>query len=173
MSSGGSYYKDIHELFPGIARILKGGNTPNHMTPTDTSIIAQVEQLLAENGYEVTELGADVLRVREVTTGVSFQVALEGNVLFMTVALTTVPESAITPEVMRTMLSAENGISTSAFQLYSATEGKVAVTLNNFCTLQNMGLEDCDDIQSCAGYLLADLVQARALLEKKLSGPVA
>ncbi|MDZ4797650.1 MAG: hypothetical protein SGI92_05770 [Bryobacteraceae bacterium] len=138
------------------------------MTPTQTSIIAQVHQLLAANGYEVSELGADVLRVRDLTTSVSFQVALEGNVLFMTVALTTVPEAAVTPEIMRQMLAADNGITTSSFQLYSATEGKVAVTLNNFCTLQNMGPEDCDDIQSCAGYLLADLVEAREMLEPKL-----
>jgi hypothetical protein len=143
------------------------------MTPTDTSIIANVHQLLAEHGYEVTDLGADVLRVRELTTGVSFQVALEGSVLFFTVALTTVPESAVTPEIMRLMLSAENGISTSGFQLYSATEGKVAVTLNNFCTLQNMGPEDCDDVISSASYLLADLVEARELLESKLSAAAA
>jgi hypothetical protein len=143
------------------------------MTPTDTSITAQVHQLLAEHGYEVTDLGADVLRVRELTTGVSFQVALEANVLYLTVALTSVPESSITPEIMRLMLSAENGITTSSFQLYSATEGKVAVTLNNFCTLQNMGPEDHDDILSCAGYLLADLVEARSMLEVKLGGSAA
>jgi hypothetical protein len=121
----------------------------------------------------VTDLGADVLRVRELTTGVSFQVALEANVLYLTVALTSVPESSITPEIMRLMLSAENGITTSSFQLYSATEGKVAVTLNNFCTLQNMGPEDHDDILSCAGYLLADLVEARSMLEVKLGGSAA
>jgi hypothetical protein len=33
-----------------------------------------------------------------------------------------------------------------------------------------MGPEDCDDIQSCAAYLLADLVEARNLLEGKLGG---
>jgi hypothetical protein len=63
------------------------------------------------------------------------------------------------------MLSAHNGISTSAFQLYDTAEGKVAVTLNNFCTLQNMGEEDQDDILSLAGYLMADVVEARDLLQ--------
>src|SRR4051812_13218194 len=107
------------------------------MTATETSTIAQVHQLLAENGYEVSDIGNEVLRAKDLDTGVSFQVALHGSVLFMSVTLTTVPSGALTPEIMRTMLSAENGISTSAFQLYDATDGRVAVTLNNFCTLQN------------------------------------
>ena len=139
------------------------------MTPTDTQTISQVHQLLAEHGYDVKDLGADVLRISDVTTGVNFQAALEGNVLFMTVALTTVPEQAITPEIMRQMLAADNGISTSAFQLYSAVDGKAAVTLNNFCTIQNMEPEDQDDILSCTSYLMADLIHARKLFESKLS----
>jgi len=139
------------------------------MNPGEINTITRVEQLLAEHGYDVTDLGADVLRVRDVTTGVTFQAALEGNVLFMTVALTTVPERTVTPEIMRLMLAADNGISTSAFQLYSASEGKFAITLNNFCTLQNMGTEDQDDILSLASYLLADLVHARDLFEPKLN----
>ena len=40
---------------------------------------------------------------------------------------------------MATMLAADNGISTSSFQLYDAGDGKVTVTLNNFCKLQDMG----------------------------------
>jgi len=134
------------------------------MTPTETPVISQVEQLLAENGYEVSELGEDVLRVRDVETGISFQAALQGNVLYMSVVLQTCPTSQITPEMMKAMLSAENGISTSAFQLYDSGEGKTAVTLNNFCTLQNMGAEDHDDILSLASYLMADVLVARELL---------
>jgi hypothetical protein len=61
-------------------------------------------------------------------------------------------------------LSAENGISTSSFQLYDTGDGKTAVTLNNFCTLQNMGAEDKDDILSLASYLMADVVVARDVL---------
>ncbi|MBC7926046.1 MAG: hypothetical protein H7039_10360 [Bryobacteraceae bacterium] len=139
------------------------------MTSTEAPTIAQVNELLAESGYDVTEVGADVIRVEDVTTGVSFQAALEGNVLFMTVSLITVPESSITLELTRLMLAGDNQISTSAFQFYPTADGKVAVTLNNFCTLQNMGPEDEDDILSLAGYLLADLVTARTLLENKLA----
>jgi hypothetical protein len=134
------------------------------MTPTETPVISQVEQLLAEKGYEVTETGEDVLRVRDVETGIAFQAALQGNVLYMSVVLETCPSNEITPGMMKTMLSAENGISTSSFQLYETGDGKTAVTLNNFCTLQNMGAEDQDDILSSAAYLMADVMVARDLL---------
>ncbi|HZT40031.1 MAG TPA: hypothetical protein VFA28_19215 [Bryobacteraceae bacterium] len=127
--------------------------------------IAQVAELLAHNGYEVSETGPGVLRVRDLESGVTFRAALEGNVLFMSVTLMTLPSGDITPDMMRKMLSSGNGISTSAFQLYDAADGKTAVTLNNFCTLQNMGPEDEDDILSLAGYLMADVVEARDLLQ--------
>src|SRR4051794_20198343 len=109
------------------------------MTAPETSTIAQVHQLLAESGYEVSDIGNDVLRIRDLDTGVTFQAALHGSVLYMSVTLTTVSADTITPDTMRTMLSADNGISTSGFQLYDTSEGRVAVTLNNFCTLQDMG----------------------------------
>jgi hypothetical protein len=127
--------------------------------------IAQVAELLAHNGYEVSETDPGVLRVRDLESGVTFRAALEGNVLFMSVTLMTVPSSDITPDMMRKMLSGNNSISTSSFQLYDAGDGKTAITLNNFCTLQNMGPEDEDDILSLAGYLMADVVEARDLLQ--------
>jgi hypothetical protein len=136
------------------------------MIPTVNPVISQVQQLLAEKGYEVTELGDDVLRVRDVETGIAFQAALQDNVLYMSVVLQTCPAKEITPAMMKSMLSATNGISTSAFQLYDNAEGRTAVTLNNFCTLQNMGAEDQDDILSLAAYLMADVLVARDLLGK-------
>lgn len=134
------------------------------MTPTEAVSISHVSELLAANGYEVTEHGDGILRVRDVETGVSFQAALQGNVLYLSVTLTTCPSGEITPALMHTMLSATNGISTSSFQLYDAGNGTTAVALNNFCTLQNMGPEDHDDILSLAGYLMADVMEARDLL---------
>jgi len=134
------------------------------MTPTESPTLSQIEVLLAHHGYEVQAGGEGVLQVRELETGVSFQAALVGNVLYMTLKLTNVNRSAITPEMMRRMLEADNGISTSAFKLYQEGDGKTAITLNNFCTLQNMGQEDEDDILSLAGYLMADLLEARELL---------
>ena len=51
---------------------------------------------------------------------------------------------------MATMLAADNGISTSSFQLYDAGGGNVTITLNNFCKLQDLGPDDEDDILSAA-----------------------
>lgn len=135
------------------------------MTPTETIHISQIAELLAHSGYDVAEAAPSVLKVRDLHSSVSFQAALEGNVLYMTVHLMTVSEADLTPELLRKMLSGHNGISTSAFRLYEAGAGKTAVTLNNFCKLQDMGPEDHDDIISLAGYLLADVVAARDLLQ--------
>jgi len=86
------------------------------------------------------------------------------DILFLSIVCTVVPETAITPALMRSMLAAENGISTSAFQLYAAGGGKVAVTLNNFCKLQDMGPDDEDDVLSCVHFLMVDVMSAWRLL---------
>jgi len=135
------------------------------MSVNEIPVISHVQQLLAGRGYEVSDAGSDVLRVRDVDTGITFQVALQGNVLFMSVALKKVAAAEVTPELMRRMLASDNGISTSSFQLYDDGEGNTSITLNNFCTLQNMGEEDQDDILSLASYLMADLLASRELLE--------
>ena len=72
--------------------------------------------------------------------------------------------ASITPEIMGRMLAADNGISTSYFQLYDAGGGNVAVTLNNFSKLLDMGPEDEDDILSGVHFLLVDVLSARRLL---------
>lgn len=135
------------------------------MTFTETVSISQVAELLAHNGYDVAETAPGVLRVRDLHSGLSFQAALEGNILFMTVNLMSMPTEDITQEIMHKMLSGHNGISTSAFRLYDGSDDKTVVTLNNFCKLQDMGPEDHDDILSLAGYLLVDVVAARDLLQ--------
>ncbi len=135
------------------------------MTPTETVTISHVAELLAHNGYDVTPSESGVLTVRELHSGITFQAALEGGVLFMTVSLTTVPERDVTPAMMRKMLAGDNGITTSAFRLFGTNDGRVRVTLNNFCKVQDMGPEDRDDILSLAGYLLADVVEARDILQ--------
>lgn len=137
------------------------------MTPTETVrlTISPVAELLAHHGYDVSEPLQDVLRVRDVHTGISFQAALQGNVLYMTVHLMTIPNSNLSSDLMRRMLSAGNGISTSSFRLYDAADNNTAVTLNNFCKLQDMGPDDHDDILSLASYLLVDVIAARDLLQ--------
>jgi hypothetical protein len=133
-------------------------------TATASPELGHIHALLAEKGYEVSEPGPDTLRIREVKSGVSLQAVLQGDILFFSLPCTVAPESAITFEVMAKMLAADNGISTSYFQLYTAGEGQIAVTLNNFCKVQSMGPDDVDDILSCVHFLLVDVLTARGLL---------
>ncbi len=135
------------------------------MTAQIASIQAdQIKALLAEKGYEVTEPTPGVLRVQELHSGVAVQAVLQGDILYLSLTCTVALEAAITTEMMRTMLDAHNGISTSYFQLYDAGEGKTAITLNNFCKLEDLGPEDQDDILSCVHFLLADVMVARRIL---------
>jgi len=134
------------------------------MTATTSPQLGQIHALLAERGYDVSEPAPDTLRIREVGSGIGLQAVLQGQILFFSLPCTVVPESALTREMMAAMLAADNGISTSHFQLYDAGDGKVAVTLNNFCVLQDMGEEDEDDILSCVHFLLVDVISARRLL---------
>jgi len=135
------------------------------MTSSETISLSQVAELLAHHGYDFTKQPSGVLSVREVHSGISFQAALEGNVLYLTVHLMSLPTNGVTADLMRKMLAGNNGISTSSFRLYEAAGGKTLVTLNNFCKLQDMGPEDHDDILSLAGYLMADVIEARDLLQ--------
>ena len=126
--------------------------------------LSQIHALLAEAGYEVSEPGADSLTIRETHSGVVIQAVLEGDILFLSLVCTRAPSEAITSGMMRRMLAADNGISTSFFQIYDAGQGQSAVTLNNFCKLLDMGPEDKDDILSCVHFLLVDVMSARGVL---------
>ena len=134
------------------------------MAPTTSPHLGQIHALLAEKGYEVSEPAPDTIQIREVGSGITLQAVLQGNILFLSLLCTTVPRAAVTPEIMGRMLAADNGISTSHFQLFDAGGGRTAITLNNFCKLLDFGPEDEDDILSCVHFLLADVIAARGLL---------
>ena len=134
------------------------------MTATTGPQLGQITALLAERGYEVSEAAPNTLKIREVDSGVSVRAVLQGQILFFSLTCTVVPRAAITADVMAQMLASDNGISTSHFQLYEVENGKVAVTLNNFCKLQDMGNDDEDDILSCVQFLLVDVISARTLV---------
>jgi hypothetical protein len=129
--------------------------------------IDEVRSLLVEAGYEVVG-GEDEspLKIRDLESGILMTSVLEDNVLFNTVFCKVLKADEVSPEMMQSMLAADNGISTSAFKLYALEGEKTAVTLNNFCKLQAMGDDDKDDILSCLNFLLVDTVVARGLLEK-------
>jgi hypothetical protein len=134
------------------------------MTATTSPQLGQIHSLLADRGYEVSEPAADTLRITEVQSGVSLQAVLQGEIMFFSLPCTTVPEAAITPELMGLMLAANNGISTSHFQLHQPSKGKITITLNNFCKLQDMGADDEDDVLSCVHFLMVDVISAKQLL---------
>jgi hypothetical protein len=135
------------------------------MTATATGPqLGQIHALLAERGYEVTEPSPDSLNIRETDSGVSIHAVVQGDIMFLSLPCIVVPRASITPDIMGRMLDADNGISTSHFSLYKAPDGKVAITLNNFCKLQDLGADDEDDILSCVHFLLVDVMAARRLL---------
>ncbi len=133
------------------------------MVQSVSPTLEQIHSLLASKRYSVTEAG-DGLRIQEVESGISLQAVLESDILFLSLVCVTLPASKITPAIAKKMLASDNGISTSHFQLTDAGNGNVAVTLNNFCKIQDMGPEDEDDILSCVSFLLADVVHAKELL---------
>jgi len=134
------------------------------MTATTGPEIGQIEAMLAERGYEVSSSGANSLKIREVDSGITLQAVLEGDILYFSLVCTTVPRASLSAEAMGRMLAADSGISTSYFQLYDAGSGKVAITLNNFCKLQDLGADDRDDILSCVHFLLVDVLTARRVI---------
>jgi hypothetical protein len=134
------------------------------MATTATSHLEQIHALLASKRYSVSDLGNGVLRVQEVDSGIWLRAVLEGEILFLSLVCMVVPDASLTPQILRKMLDGDNGISTSHFQLHKAAGGNVAITLNNFCKLQDMGPDDEDDILSCVSFLLADVVHAKELI---------
>ena len=134
------------------------------MTQNTTTMLGQIHALLAARRYAVAETGSGVLRIQEVDSGLTLQAVLQGDILFLSLVCATVPAADVSAEIMRKMLAANNGISTSHFQLYDTSDGRTAITLNNFCKLQELGPDDEDDILSCVGFLMADVVHAKALI---------
>jgi hypothetical protein len=138
------------------------------MPQTTAASIGHIHALLANKRYSVTETAENVIRIEEVESGVSLQAVLEGDILFLSLVCVTTPSASLTAPILRKMLAADNGISTSHFQLYDTGNGSVAVTLNNFCKLQELGPDDEDDILSCVSFLLADVVHAKELIGAEL-----
>ena len=138
------------------------------MSQTTSSALGQIHTLLASRRYSVAESGEDGLRIQEVDSGVAIQAVLQGEILFLSLTCASVPSSRLTPAILHKMLDADNGISTSHFQIHESADGNAAITLNNFCKIQSMGPDDEDDVLSCVSFLLADVVHAKELIGKDL-----
>lgn len=133
-------------------------------SPTETIHIDDVQALIGDGGYEVTREDPEVLKVKDLDSGIVLRVILEDNIAYCTVNCMSTSSDRLGPEVLRSMLAADNGISTSHFQLYERGEGTTAITLNNFCKLQTLGDDDRDDLLSCLEFLIVDVCMARELL---------
>jgi hypothetical protein len=134
------------------------------MANATSSTLEQIHALLAAKRYSVSESGDGVLRIQEPESGIVVQAVLSGDILYLSLLCMSVPGKSLTAPILRKMLSSDNGISTSHFQLYDTGDGNVAITLNNFCKLQELGPDDEDDILSCVSFLLADVVHANDLI---------
>jgi hypothetical protein len=134
------------------------------MPNVTSSTLEHIHALLAAKRYSVTESGEGVLRIQEVESGIVVQAVLAGDILYLSLLCMSVPAKSLTLDILRKMLASDNGISTSHFQLYETGDGNVAITLNNFCKLQEVGPDDEDDILSCVSFLLADVVHAKDLI---------
>ena len=87
------------------------------MPQTAISRLGQIHALLANKRYSVTDLNDSVLKIQELESGITLRAVLEGDILFLSLVCMTVPAAQLTAPVMRKMLAADNGISTSHFQL--------------------------------------------------------
>ncbi len=134
-----------------------------------TVYIDQVHELLVQSGYEVTSPAENVLAVKDLDSGLVISAVLEDNILFCTLPCASLPEAKVNLALTRTLLAAENGISTSSFQIYQRDDGQFTLTLNNFCKLQAMGPDDHDDILSCLEFLEVDAYAAQQLLQGVLA----
>ena len=124
-----------------------------------------IKERLCEEGYEIVSTSdEDVFQVKDLESGLIVTCALQDNILFNTLPCFTLSADQITLEVSRRLLDADNGIATSAFQLYELPNGQHSVALTNFCKLQSLGEDDHDDILSCLSFLFVDVMAARQLL---------
>ncbi len=87
------------------------------MPENNMSTIGQIHALLANKRYSVNELSDSVLRVEEMESKISLRAVLEGEILFLSLVCLLTSPASLTPAVLHKMLAADNGISTSHFQL--------------------------------------------------------
>jgi hypothetical protein len=134
------------------------------MAQSTASFLNQIHELLARKRYSVTDIDDHILRIQEMESGISLRAVLENDIVYFSLVCVTVPAARITPALLRKMLAADNGIATSYFRLHEGQNAQIAITLNNFCKVQDLGPDDEDDILACVSFLLADVVQARNLI---------
>jgi len=125
-----------------------------------------ITEIITNAGYEIIKEEENTLQLRDLESGIAVSCVLEQDILYSTVPCMVVDSKSVTADLMLTMLDAQNGISTSSFQLYDLGDSKTTITLNNFAKLQSLGEDDRDDILSCISFLIGDVCEAKDLLEE-------
>jgi hypothetical protein len=133
-------------------------------TETGNVTLRDVKNLIKRVGYEIVREHDEVFVVSD-ESGIPIYCCLQDNILSNSVPCRKVAAEVMTRDVLLKMLGADNGLSTSNFRLADVGDGKLQITLTNFCKLQNCGEEDADDVWSSLEFLEIDVVKARNLLK--------
>jgi hypothetical protein len=133
-------------------------------TSTEAVDLQRVKNLIKMVGYEIIRDEGDLFVVQDESC-IPIYCCLQTNVLLNSVPCHRANRETLTSEVLFRMLDASNGLSTSNFRLSEVSDGKVQITLSNFCKLQELGNDDADDIWSALNFLEIDVVKARDILK--------
>ena len=87
-------------------------------------MLEAIRAILIGDGYDVASGSDGLVDVRDPESGILTRAVLEGQVLYMSVPCITGPSHDIGTDILRKMLAADNGISTSSFQLVDVGEGR-------------------------------------------------
>ena len=129
-----------------------------------TAGLQDVKNLIKVVGYEIIKDMGDVFVVQDESC-IPIYCGYQDGVLSNSIPCHKVLAEKLTTDVMIRMLSADNGLSTSAFRIQEAGSGQYQILLTNFCKLQALEEDDADDIWSALNFLEIDLVKARSLLQ--------
>lgn len=134
-------------------------------TPEAAAIDPQdVKNVIKIVGYEITKDQGDVFLVQD-ESKIPIWCCVQDNIVVNTIPCVTVESDKLTADVMRKMMDASNGLTTSSFRLNDLGGGKVQIVLTNFCKLLELEEDDADDIWSALNFLEIDLIKARNLLK--------
>lgn len=123
-----------------------------------------VKNLIKVVGYEITKDLGDVFLVQD-ESKIPIWCCVQDNIVVNTIPCVTLDSAKLSAGVMRSMMDASNGLTTSSFRLNDLGDGKVQVVLTNFCKLLELEEDDADDIWSALNFLEIDLIKARDLLK--------
>ncbi len=140
------------------------------MTPTLSPNLGHINELLAARGYEVAPSAPDGITIKELDSGVSIQAVLEGDILFLTLPCITVPRSAVTPEIMATLVKRMGHLNIHAYYVYvhdlvtGVEDLRTTVDTAIFIEKHVRGSTAGFNTQTCASVVVAAAARVNARL---------